>query len=420
MRSPLLACLAFAAALWPSLACAQSGPLSDIFGAEAWDIHVDARASVADGEQSWLDGGYGKLRYGGDAKGDTAARAQIAEADIAWKPRFTWNLTGLVSVTHQDGQSNDVDLSEAYLEYRSNPALTRVSVRAGLMWPPVSEEHSGSNWTVDDTITPSAANSWIGEEVKVLALEGSIEHRFGGSTVKLTGAAFRHDDMAGTLLAYRGWAMDDFKVTLNGDLPLPPLAPAVQPYQAAITTPFLELDGRTGYYARLDWRPPLPFAVNVFRYDNEGDRVSSWRKQTSWRTRFWNVGAMATLGPHTAAKAQVMWGNTLVGADTPYGIPVDVDFTAAYALVGQEVGRGKLTLRGDWFKTTDNSFVLTNNNNEHGWAATAAFRQPIVKHVTAVAELLHVWSYRDGRELYGGIDENQSQTQFQLSLRFDL
>lgn len=419
MHRPVLACLTLGAALWPSLAHAQSA-LSDIVGPEAWDVHADARASVVDGEQSWLDGGYGKLRYGGDAAGDTEARARLAEADIAWKPRFTWNLTGLVSVTHQDGQSNDVDLSEAYLQYRSNPAPTRVSLRAGLMWPPVSEEHSGSNWTVDDTITPSAANSWIGEEVKVLALEGSIEHQFGGHQVKLTAAAFRHDDMAGTLLAYRGWALDDFKVTLNGDLPLPPLAPSVAPYQATITTPFLELDHRTGYYARLDWRPPLPVAINVFRYDNEGDRVSSYDKQTSWRTRFWNIGALATLGPGTVAKAQVMWGNTLVGADTPMGIPVDVDFTAAYLLVGHDLAGGKLSVRGDWFRTVDNSFVATNDNNEHGWAALAAYKHPIIPHVEGVAELLHVWSYREGRALYGGLDEDQAQTQFQLSLRFDL
>jgi hypothetical protein len=288
------------------------------------------------------------------------------------------------------------------------------------MWPPVSQEHAGSNWTVEDTITPSAANSWIGEEVKVLALEGSIEHRFGEHQVKLTAAAFRHDDMAGTLLAYRGWALHDFKATPDGDLPLPPLAPAAAPYQDTITTPFLELDGRTGYYARLDWRPPLPFAINVFRYDNEGDRVSSWRKQTSWRTRFWNLGAMATLRPGTVAKGQVMWGNTLVGADTPMGVPVDVDFAAAYLLIGHELGGGKLTVRGDWFEITDNSFVATNDNNEHGWAALAAYRHPIVRHVEGVVELLHVWSYREGRELYGGVDGDQRQTLLQASLRFDL
>jgi hypothetical protein len=194
----------------------------------------------------------------------------------------------------------------------------------------------------------------------------------------------------------------------------------VQPYQDTITTPFLEVDGRTGYYARLDWRPPLPFTLNVFRYDNMGDRVSSYDKQTSWRTRFWNVGAMVKLGERSTAKAQVMWGNTLVGPDTPYGIPDDVDFLAAYLLVNREIFGGKLTLRGDWFKTGDNSFVEYNNNNEHGWAAMAAYKHKIADHLEGVIELLHVASHREGREYYGGVDADQAQTQLQASLRIDL
>jgi hypothetical protein len=410
-----MACLIFAAAGWPALAHAQS----DLVGEQAWDLHADIRASVVGGEKSWIDGGFGKLREGGD-NGETEARLRLAEIAVAWKPRFSWNVTGLVSVIHQDGQSNDLDLSEAYLEYRSNPGPTRFSARAGLMWPPVSQEHGGSTWYVEDSITPSAVNSWIGEEVKVLALEGSVEHRFGEHELTLTGAAFRHDDMAGTLLAFRGWALHDLKDALNSEMMLPPLPGAVQPYQAPYTTPFLEVDRRTGYYARLDWRPPLPVAFNLFRYDNMGDRVSSRDKQTSWRTRFWNVGAMAKLGRRTTAKAQVMWGSTLVGADTPFGIPVDVDFAAAYLLVSRDLGGGKLTLRGDWFKTSDNSFVASDNNTERGWAAMAAYKHNILNHVEGLVELLHVSSNRKGRALYGGIGEDQAQTMLQGSLRLDL
>src|SRR6185503_8621149 len=154
-------------------------------------------------ETSWLDGGFGKLRYGGDS-GETKARGQIASADLAWKPQFSFNLSGLVSVTHQAGQSSDVDLNEAFLSYRSGPAPTRFSARAGAFWPPISEEHGGSTWQVTDSITPSAVNSWVSEEVKVLAFEGKLEHRFADQQLALTAAVFKHDDMAGTLLSYRG------------------------------------------------------------------------------------------------------------------------------------------------------------------------------------------------------------------------
>lgn len=56
-----------------------------------------------------------------------------------------------------------------------------------------------------------------------------------------------------------------------------------------------------------------------------------------------------------------MWGNTLVGPDTPLGIPVDVDFATSYLLVSREVGtgkrRGKITLRKFAITQQDMQFV---------------------------------------------------------------
>lgn len=400
-------------ALWPSQLLAQA---DDIVGAQAFDGSVDLRASVVGGEKTWLDGGFGKLRWGGD-DGDTRARARIASADLAWKPQFTFNFAGLVSVTHQAGQSNDMDLNEAFLTFRSGPAATRFSARAGVFWPPISLEHGGSTWQVADSITPSAVNSWVGEELKVLAFEGKLEHRFGEQQLALTAALFKHDDMAGTLLAYRGWALHDVRTTISSHFALPPLSASRAPYQAPVTDPFLETDGRAGYYARLDWQTGWPVSVNLLRYDNRGDRVSTYERQTAWRTRFWNAGATASLGQRTVAKAQVLWGNTLVGPDTPFGIPSDVDFVAAYLLLSRELGRGKLTARGDWFGTHDNSFVAKDNNNEHGWSGMIAYKQPLTRFADLIVELLHVGSTRPMRLANAGLAPTQNQTQLQTALR---
>lgn len=398
---------------WPTHAAAQA---DDIFGAQAFDGQIDLRASATGGETGWLDGGFGKLRYGGE-DGDSAARLQVASADLAWKPQFAFNLAGLVSVTHQTGQSNAVDLSEAFLTFRSGPAATRFSARAGVLWPPISEEHGGSTWQVRDSITPSAVNSWVGEEVKVLAFEGKLEHRFADQQLALTAAVFDHDDMAGTLLAYRGWALHDTRMTVSGHFPLPPLSPSKAPFQDQITNPFWEVDGRLGYYARLDWQTPWPVAVNLFRYDNRGDRLSSYDKQTAWRTRFCNAGASASLGARTVAKAQVLWGNTLVGPETALGYPTDVDFAAAYLLVSRELGGGKLSARGDWFRTHDNSYVASDDNNEHGWAGMLAYKHRLTRFADLVVELLHVESDRPVRVANAGIASQQTQTQLQSALR---
>jgi hypothetical protein len=406
-------CALAMAVLWPGAAWAQG---DDILGPQAFDGSIDLRASVAGGDTGWLDGGFGKLRFGGD-NGDAQPRARIAAADLAWKPQFNFNLSGLVSVVHQNGQSTDIDLNEALLSFRSGPAATRFSARAGVFWPPISLEHSGSTWQVADSITPSAINSWVGEEVKVLAFEAKAEHRFGDHKLAFTAAVFEHDDMAGTLLTYRGWALHDVRMTIGNHFPLPPLSPSIVPYQAQRTNPFWEVDGRAGYYARADWQTAGPVSFNLLRYDNRGDRQSSYELQTAWRTRFWNAGAMASLGTRTEARAQVMWGNTLVGPNTPYGIPADVDFSAAYLLVGRELGGGKLSARGDWFRTHDNSFVASDNNNEHGWSGMVAYKHPLTPFADLVVEALHVESTRPMRLANAGIGPRQNQTQLQTALR---
>jgi hypothetical protein len=400
------------AALWPANAVAQ-----DLFGPANVEAAVDLRGSVVGGEVGWLDGGFGKLREGGGDQGGTIARTRIASADLAWTPQFTWNLSGLVSATYQANVPDDVDVSEAYLKFRTSPGSIRLSARLGVFWPPISQEHSGTNWNVEDTITPSAANSWVGEEVKVFGFEAGAQTTLGEHELSLTGAIFKHDDMAGTLLTYRGWAQHDVKVTIGGELPLPQLSPSTVPFQGPITNPFWEEDGRAGFYGRLDWTPPLPVTFNAFYYDNRGDRMSSRAMQTSWRTRFWNFGAMATLGDRAVAKAQVMRGNTLVGPDTPYGIPADVDFMTLYLLVSRQIGSGKLAARADWFETTDNSFVASDNNNETGWSTTLAYQHPLKRYVDLMIEVIHIYSDRPARFLNAGIPAEQGQTQLQTSIR---
>jgi hypothetical protein len=102
------------------------------------------------------------------------------------------------------------------------------------------------------------------------------------------------------------------------------------------------------------------------------------------------------------------------------GIPVDVDFTTAYLLVGRALGGGKLTARADWFETRDNSFVERDNNNEHGWAATLAYKRPLVDFADLIVEVLHVSSDRPARASNAGIAPEQDQTLLQTSVRFHL
>ena len=392
----------------------------DLISPETLFAEADVRLIAAGGERSWTDGGFGKARFGETGDG-RVIRPVLAGADLVWRPRFGWIASALVSGTVQHDQDKAVDLNEAFVRLKPVPrGHTRVAARLGLLYPPVSLEHGGPAWSVTHTTTPSAINSWIGEEVKVAAAEATVAHRAGDHELSVTGALFGFNDTSGTLLSYRGWALHDLKATAFGRLPLPPLARSVARFQAPHSNPVYELDDRLGYYARLDWRPPAPVSLNLFRYDNRGDRVSSRNHQTAWDTRFWNVGATVEVDDRTTLFAQALWGVTLVGPDTPAGVPLDVSYASAYLLGVREIGAGSLAGRVDWFRTSGRKFGQRNRDyDESGWAATIAYRRPLAPYATLFLEGLHVSSDRNGRR-HGGIEPQQAQTLVQTSLRLSL
>jgi hypothetical protein len=162
---------------------------------------MDLRLVGVDGERSWTDGGFGKSRFGPD-DGDFELDPVAAEGTLVWQPPLSWDLTGTVAVSAQHEQDQPVDLVEAFLSWRPVPrGATRFSARAGLFWPPISLEHEGPAWSVSNMITPSAINSWVGEEVKVVALEAGAAREAGGGRLSATVGLFGMNDTAATLLS---------------------------------------------------------------------------------------------------------------------------------------------------------------------------------------------------------------------------
>lgn len=383
----------------------------------AWSVSADIRVVAVDGEPSWLDGGWGKARFGPDVpRTRLDAQAHAAEAAVAWSPQVSWSLGATVVALAQDGQDKPVDLSEAYLTYRHDPlGSVRLHARAGLFWPPVSHEHSGPAWGVTDTITPSAINSWIGEEVKVGALEGTVSLPAGAGRISLTAAAFGFNDTSGTLLAFRGWALHDQKVTAFSLQPLPPLDAFMQYAQAPRTRPIIELDHRPGWYARVAWTSKTA-RVDAFYYDNRGDpEAVNSTLQWGWRTRFGALGATVEHGP-VMLTAQAMAGTTVMGFPMAGRIWVDTSFRSAFALATARLGPGTISARAETFRTRGRGSVLGENEGEDGWATTLAARRPIGDHLALLAEWLHLGSTRDARTR-GGLPPEQDQDVVQLALR---
>lgn len=418
MIRALLAGAALCAAA--SLACARPAAAQvDLISPEAFAGLVDLRAVYADGEKSFVDGGFGKLRYGGDATGGGLPRLDAADAALVWKPKFSWALGGIFDVEAQPEQRPNIDLVQGYLTYKPLPrGDLKFSARAGLYWPEISLEHGGPTWSVVETITPSAINSWVGEELKVLGAEAKVSKHFGDHELGLTGGVFTDDDTSGTLLSFRGWALHDLKSTASDSFPLPPLSPFMARRQARETRSRREIDHRIGYYGRLDWRPPVPVSVNLIYYDNRGDRTGVINQQWAWETRFWNLGATARLGDKLRLSSQVLTGRTWMGFPTANaGLWVDMKFSSAYLLATYPLGQDSVSARLDWFETKDQSTKIVDNNDEDGWAALLAWRHRLDDHFSLLVEAMQVKSDRTGR-VYGGLDPDQRQSQLQTALRF--
>ncbi len=385
---------------------------ADLFSRETVSGVIDLRLVGADGEASWVDGRVGKARFGAGHQG-----LRLGEAALVWNPRFSDTLSAVVVGESQDGQRHLIELGEGYLAYRSRPgSAVRISGRAGVFYPPISLEHDGLDWSVADTLTPSAINSWVAEETKVVGVEATVRRTLGDQTFTLTAGGFKHGDTSGTELTFRGWALHDLKSPVFGRFPLPPLSAKMATRQAPFTTPLAEIDGHIGYYGRLAWQPSSRVTIDLFGYDNRGDRTSvDAHREWSWQTRFWNLGARLDLDA-VALKAQAMTGETLMGYSNALGIWADMGFEAAYVSASKAVGPGSLTARLDHFSTTDRTNKGTDNNAEHGWSQLAAYRWDVMPNRQVVFEALRISSFRRDRARLG-LAPRQTQTVLQAAFR---
>ncbi|MGN6820993.1 MAG: hypothetical protein ACTHJR_20235 [Sphingomonas sp.] len=408
----------------PPQDAAPSMPRTDILSKNTVSILLDARLALANGETSFTNGGLGKTRFQGTANGDYRGYAVPVEADLIWLPRFTPSLTANVSGAWQRDQENKFDLIEAFFNFLpEQKGKIGFQARAGLMWPEISLEHStGGAWSVVNTITPSAINSWVGEEVKVLGVEGTLRASLGQHELSLTGGVFAGNDTSGTLLSFRGWALHDEKATGFGHFPLPPLNSFIRLLQEDRTRSTIELDNRPGFYGRLDWRPPWPFGIALFYYDNRGNpEAFKPTGQWGWRTRFWNLGINADLGTKTKLLIQGMSGSTIMGFEE-HGVPwVHTYFNAAYLLVTRQFcDKVAVTARAEAFDTREHGSEMSPLDSEDGWSWTVAARYSLTSRLTLFAEALNVRSKRGVRATDLGINPFQAQTVFQLALRFHL
>lgn len=391
------------------LACLVAG------AAQAQSVHVqgylDLRAGGSDADDdSWLDGGLGKTRFGDGDGGITGAGALAAD----WQ--LTPSVLASAEAQYVPAARRPLDVIDAWVRWR--PVSTtpwRWSAKAGMFFPPVSLENDGVGWTSTWTLTPSAINTWVGEELRVFGAEARLEHRGERGTLAASVALFEKNDPAGELLATRGWALHDVTSGLDGSVREPDtIAPLIEAQAPVRYRPFLELDHRVGAYAALDWQAAGGDRALLTWYDNRADPARetdyAGRELYAWRTRFWSAGARRQFG-EVVLLAQAMRGSTAI--EPAPGSRFETRFAAAYLLAGWDLGRWQPALRVDAFQARRSLAPL----DEHGHALTLALNWRPRERLRISGEVLRVDSVRDQRQL-AGLDARQRELQLQASLRW--
>ncbi|RNF86501.1 hypothetical protein EER27_03600 [Lysobacter psychrotolerans] len=384
-----------------------------------WEGYLDLRAAAPSDETSWLKGGSGKTRFGGggDAASDDALTGGAALAAIF---QVTPALLATATVQYRPELERPFDLLEGYVRYR--PVSTtpwRWSAKAGAFFPPISLEHDGIGWSTTRTLTPSAVNSWVGEELRTFGTELHVEHRGRHGTLDARAAVFFKNDPAGELLASRGWAMGDIAPGVDGSLRQPDVhAPVARSPVPMRFRPFVEMDDQPGYYAALGWQPSSQRRVTALYYDNHADLAESVRYSgrtvRAWRTYFWNVGAEQRIGEWVLL-GQAMHGSTIF-EPAPGRLRLNTEFNAGYLMLSREQGAWQPALRVDLFQSQQRPAALSPPLSEHGNAVTVALNWRPHEHLRVTGEVLRIDSTRNQRRR-GGLEARQVDVQVQLGVR---
>jgi hypothetical protein len=378
----------------------------------AVELHglLEGRLSAVDAPTSWTDGGLGKLRS--SDSGLSLGQAMLrADADVL-------DTVGAAVVFNAaDDRRGVVGINEAWLSWNPVPqGAWKSRLKAGAFFPVTSVEidYDSVGWTPSRTISSSAINSWIGEELRTKGVEWTLSRngRLADSphNFSLTAALFNGNDPAGTLLGWRGWSISDRITSLSEPLTLPDL-PVYRPTgivfrQSRTIHLFRELDGRIGYYASASYGYRDRIEVAAMHYDNRANPLVVQDHQYGWDTRFNHVSLRAKPGGGWEVLAQAMSGNTIMGPNA-----LNASFRSWFALASHRFGpAGNITVRCDHFRISEADRLPSDPNTEHGHALALAYSHDLGQSLSLVTEILNVQSERPARALIGSAPDQRERS----------
>lgn len=281
---------------------------------------------------------------------DDSLSAQI-QAGIDWRPTpFLGGHLHLLARNEADGSHRGrVGIVEAFLEQNIRRGGDRIHLMEGAFFLPTSRENVDSLWETPYTITSSALNSWLGEELRPVGIDAAWTHRLRGNSALTAGATvFTGNDTFGALPIDRGWALRDHWILLGEHLPV---------NATLFTSASAENDDRLGWSARGRWSSDAA-NVQFTRIDNRADALR-YGELFNWATRF-NIASADYTWRGWTAIAEAGWGSTAIATGRGR---FSFDIRSSYVLLSRRLAQWRATVRVDEFD---------NGAEQHGHAVTGA------------------------------------------------
>ncbi|HVT05140.1 MAG TPA: hypothetical protein VHL58_17385 [Thermoanaerobaculia bacterium] len=364
---------------------------------------LTAREIYVSSQPSWTRQGFGRFDVGADDSHDhRLVNVDVAQLGIDWTPKhwLTLHADGIARLEPSGTKGSRAGLLQAYAEVEYH----YWRLRAGAFWLPTSRENVDNLWTSRYTISYSALNSWIGQEVRPIG----ADLQYSPNLYLVVGAtAFRGNDTMGTELSARGWTFGNRLSVYNEDLPLPQPETSTRPVGK-------DIDDRNGYAERVRLQLPDKAMLQIVHIDNRASIAPEFFDQEPWRTKFDVVSAEIGAEKPTTFSSEWASGTTAVGF--PGGV-FTLDFDTVYALLSHKRGPDRWTVRVERFSTRDHERRAVDSSRENGHAVTVAWLRDVGSHLRAGLEYVRVTGDRPGLAA-SGLDPRTGGSTVSFEVRY--
>jgi hypothetical protein len=380
--------------------------------AAEWEASLDMRLVGADAPTSFVDGGLGILRYGDNRDGLQLGRARFALSQDLGE---LFSVKADVSAWGQHDR-NPLDVTEAYLQLHPYPMGDwRARVKLGAFYAPISLENRAEGWESPYTLSSSAMNSWVAQELRTIGTEFKLEwlgthsgHDFdAGAAVGVYG----WNEGAGTALVNSGFTITDWQGSLFGRVGRPNSASgAIDEYH--------QFDNRAGTYFALDVHYLDRFTLEALHYDNHANPAAEEvaTGNYGWETRFDTAGVRAENDSGWTAIMQWMAGVTYVDPEQ-FGLN-EWDFVTRYVLLSKRSGVHTFSARYDDFEVqAAQAYPM---GNQRGHAVTLAYRLQPNPHWRLTLEWVRARGFQANRVLVTDETPFATASDVQLAIRYAL